>query len=281
MREPFTLTQRQRLVELNIRAEEMDLTFPDAGSRDQKFKELEAIQILENRAHLKGVLGGDRQSLVHQLEESLSTWLRSSMEYTRVSTPLMISETMLSRMDIGTDHPLRNQIFWLSGNKCLRPMLAPNLYELMRDMYKTLHEPIRIFEVGPCYRKESQGAQHLSEFTMLNMVEFAATDKGKQMERLKEIAIGAMEAVGLTDYQLVIETSEVYGETLDIVKDGVELASGAYGPHRLDVNWGIFDTVWVGMGFGIERIAMVLGGYETIKRLGRSLHYVDGVRLKL
>ena len=51
-------------------------------------------------------------------------------------------------------------------------------------------------------------------------------------------------------------------------------------PHPLDGEWGIFDT-WVGIGFGMERIAMAMGGYQTIKRVGRSLAYLDGARLNV
>jgi len=58
------------------------------------------------------------------------------------------------------------------------------------------------------------------------------------------------------------------------------LASGAYGPHFLDSRWGVFDP-WVGIGFGIERIAMKIGKYQTIKRVGKSIAYIDGSPLNL
>ncbi|HZK02440.1 MAG TPA: hypothetical protein VFC96_06235, partial [Anaerovoracaceae bacterium] len=74
---------------------------------------------------------------------------------------------------------------------------------------------------------------------------------------------------------------EVYGETLDVVKDDIELGSGAFGPHPLDEKWGIFDTTWAGIGFGLERIAMVSGDYSGIKRIGRSIAFLDGSRLNI
>jgi len=40
---------------------------------------------------------------------------------------------MLEKMTITSEHPLSKQVFWLDYNKCLRPMLAPNLYYLLRD----------------------------------------------------------------------------------------------------------------------------------------------------
>jgi hypothetical protein len=61
---------------------------------------------------------------------------------------------------------------------------------------------------------------------------------------------------------------------------GIEVASGVTGPHRLDTRWGIFDP-WVGIGFGLERLCQVKAGYANIKRVGRSLKYLDGVRLNI
>ena len=109
--------------------------------------------------------------------------------------------------------------------------------------------------------RNRKGAQHLNEFTMLNLVEMAGVEEGQQLERLKYLAEGTMKAIGIENYELVVEKSEVYGETMDIVVDGLELASGAYGPHFLDSRWGVFET-WVGIGFGIERLAMKMGNYQ-------------------
>jgi phenylalanyl-tRNA synthetase alpha chain len=159
-------------------------------------------------------------------------------------------------------------------------MLAPNLYVVMRELHRITNGPVRIFEAGSCFRKESQGAQHLNEFTMLNFVEFAACNPGEQMERLEFLSKSAMAAIGIEEYELVRETSEVYGETLDIVASGVELASGSYGPHKLDPAWGVFEP-WVGLGFGIERLALVKGGHKTIKRVGKSITFIDGVPLSI
>jgi phenylalanyl-tRNA synthetase alpha chain len=68
---------------------------------------------------------------------------------------------------------------------------------------------------------------------------------------------------------------------MDIITDtGTELASAAMGPHPLDDAWGIVDP-WVGMGIGLERLVMARQGYQNIQRVGRSLIYLDGVRLNI
>jgi phenylalanyl-tRNA synthetase alpha chain len=48
----------------------------------------------------------------------------------------------------------------------------------------------------------------------------------------------------------------------------------------MDDAWGIVEP-WVGLGFGVERLIMAREGYPNIERAGRSLSYVDGVRLNL
>jgi len=60
----------------------------------------------------------------------------------------------------------------------------------------------------------------------------------------------------------------------------IELGSAAMGPHPLDDAWGIVNP-WVGLGLGLERLVMAKQGYQNIQRTGRSLIYLDGVRLNI
>lgn len=279
MDEKFTITQQQRLTELNIPEEELNLSFQSKEERDQAFKKLEKEGVHHHRRHLEDLLGRRHRTLAMELEKQMEMWLMTE-GFTRVATPAIITRPMLERMTITRDHPLTGQVFWLDDKRCLRPMLAPNLYEVMRDLHRITKGPVRIFEAGSCFRKESQGAQHMNEFTMLNLVELDGVKEGQQLDRLRQLANGAMAALGITDYQLVEEESEVYGTTMDIEIDGLEIASGAFGPHFLDEKWGIFQP-WVGIGFGIERIAMIKGGYRTIKRVGKSVSFLDGSPLHL
>jgi pyrrolysyl-tRNA synthetase-like protein len=278
-REKFTVAQSQRLTELNGNSTVTGLDFDTIEERNLGFKQLELALVKENKAKLQRLLQKTHKPLIIQIEEAMTAWLTGT-DFTRVSTPVIITADMLSKMTITSEHPLTDQVFWVDNKHCLRPMLAPNLYEVMRNLYAITNQPVRIFEIGSCFRKESQGAKHMNEFTMLNLVELAGVKEGEQMTRLEALAHGAMEAVGINQYNIEVEKSEVYGETLDIVADGMELASGAYGPHPLDPAWGIFDP-WVGIGLGLERIAMLKGEYQTIKRAGKSIAYLDGVPLKL
>ncbi|MCP4718398.1 MAG: pyrrolysine--tRNA(Pyl) ligase large subunit, partial [Desulfobacteraceae bacterium] len=201
--------------------------------------------------------------------------------FTQVTTPTIITRAALGKMTIDEDHPLFKQVYWINEKQCLRPMLAPNLYSLMLDFTRLNHRPIRFFEMGSCFRKESDGARHNSEFTMLNLVEMGLPKESRH-DRLKELGSIVAEASGLSDYRFESEDSKVYGTTLDIVAgpENIEVASGALGPHPLDAAWGITDT-WVGMGFGLERLVMTSSGDTTIGKWGKSLSYLNGIRLRI
>ena len=276
----FTTTQKRRLTELNASREDAAQVFADEKERNAVYRELEKKLMRINRQNLNTLLKDRHIGLSQQIADDLSRWLTTEEGFTRVSTPIMISSQQLDKMTITGDHALRQQVFWVDHKHCLRPMLAPNLYVVMRDLHRVTNEPVRIFEIGSCFRKESQGAKHLNEFTMLNLVELAAGEDGYQLQRLEELARSAMRAVGIENYELVTEESTVYHQTRDIEVDGMEVASGSYGPHDLDAAWGVFDT-WVGIGIGIERLAQAKGGYETIKHVSKSITYLDGVPLKL
>lgn len=276
----YSVAQRQRLIELNADEESENAEFDTVEERNDCFRKVEKKLIRANKEKLDRLMEEEHIPLTLRVEDMLEKWLTVEESYTRVATPIMISADKVKKMNIDNDNHLREQIFWIDGRKCLRPMLAPNLYEVMRDLHRITSKPVKIFEAGSCFRKESQGSQHMNEFTMLNLVELDSVREGEQMDRLEALARGAMRALEIDDYKLVKESSGVYIETLDIEVDGLEIASGAYGPHPLDANWGIFEP-WVGIGFGLERIAMVKGGYRTIKRAGKSLNYVNGIPLKL
>ena len=184
-------------------------------------------------------------------------------------------------MSIDDHHPLATQIFWLGKDRCLRPMLAPHLYFVLKDLLRIWEKPVRIFEIGSCFRKESQGAQHANEFTMLNLVEMGLDSEIRQ-NRLEDLAALIARTAGIDNYGFQPVDSAVYGETVDIVAgdDRLEIGSSAMGPHVLDQAWQVTDA-WVGIGFGLERLLMVAENINSLGKVGRSLGYLDGIRLNL
>ncbi len=278
VRSGLTATQSQRLRELGADPLLLDELFADPGARDAAFKRLENELVTEGRRRLRELRDGGRVPPLVELEGDLSHALAGA-GFVRVVTPLIITSDSLRKMGIEHGHSLREQVFWLEDGRCLRPMLAPNLYTLLRRLGRIWTKPFGIFEIGPCFRRDSKGASHLNEFTMLNLVELGRPeDEGRS--RLEELTGMVMGVARITDYELEVTQSEVYGAMVDVLVGGAEVCSAGLGPHPLDGNWGIVDP-WVGLGFGLERLIMTRERYPNIERAGRSLSYVDGVRLNI
>ena len=271
----FTETQKLRLKELGDE-ELIGLSFLNATERDEKFDEVEHVLVKKNKEDLLRLLKSTRKPLLRQIERELAQALTDA-GFTEVMTPSIISREFITRMGITESHSLWKQIFWIDSRRCLRPMLAPNLYHVMREL-RRISTPVSIFEVGSCFRKESKGREHAEEFTMLNAVELAP--RKNPSERLKEIVDVGLKAVGTPNYKFQKVQSEVYGETLDVLVDDIEVASGAIGPHELDKNWLVIDP-WAGVGFGLERLAMVRRNSNNIGHVGRSLSHLDGSSLSV
>jgi pyrrolysyl-tRNA synthetase-like protein len=274
---PFSAAQKQRLREVCVGPELMDQAFEDVRERDSAFRQVEKDAIRKSRERIEALQKNRFRPVLCELEDCLVETLTKE-GFVQVATPLIIARQMLAKMSITSDHPLSKQVFWVSENRCLRPMLAPSLYSLLKRLIRLWKKPIRIFEVGPCFRKESRSGQHSNEFTMLNVVELGLPEEERKY-RLEDLIALIMRASGIKAYRLSTKRSEVYGDTLDVVS-GVEVGSAAMGPHKLDAHWGIFDP-WVGVGFGLERLVMVREGFRNIQRVSRSLEYLDGVRLNI
>ncbi len=274
----WTETQCKRLKELNADAEARATMFESHDARNHAYQMVEKQLVKREKARLNAFLAHQLQPKLYRLESRLTDVL-NQQGFSRVTTPTLISKTQLAKMSIDDQHPLFNQVFWVNHRQCLRPMLAPNLYQIMYELARLGKTPIRFFEIGPCFRKESDSPQHNAEFTMLNLVEMGVPDD-ERVERLKALGELIADAADLKEIAFETESSAVYGDTLDIVcgADRLEIASGAMGPHPLDAAWRITDT-WVGLGFGLERMVMVAEGSDTIKKWSKSLTYLDGIRL--
>jgi phenylalanyl-tRNA synthetase alpha chain len=274
----WTQTQIRRFKELGLNPDLVPADCSDSGQRDRKFQQIEKERVKALRGKLSRLLDKQRKTRMQQLRERLEDEL-CSHGFTQVTTPTITTRQALKKMTVQRGHPLEKQIFWLNEKQCLRPMLAPNLYSLMRSFGRLKQRPIRFFEIGSCFRRESQGARHSNEFTMLNLVEMGLCekDRGGRLELLADLI---MKAAGVDAFSFQQESSQVYGATIDVVAgpDGIEVASGAMGPHPLDAAWAVTDT-WVGMGFGLERILMVSENDASIGRWVKSLSYVDGISL--
>jgi pyrrolysyl-tRNA synthetase-like protein len=274
----WTDIQCKRLRELNADRKALSALFATTEERNHSYQILEKKLVKLEKSRLNEFLTTQLQTKLYQLECRLTEVL-IQQGFSRITTPTIISKTQLAKMSIDEQHPLFDRVFWISAKQCLRPMLAPNLYRIMFELARLDKRPIRFFEIGPCFRKESDSAQHNNEFTMLNLVEMGLPEDHRH-QRLMELGRLIVDAAGLKDYVFEKKSSVVYGDTIDIVcgENKLEIASGAMGPHPLDHAWRITDA-WVGFGFGLERMVMMTEGSDSIGKWGKSLAYLDGIRL--
>jgi len=271
----FTLGQIHRLIELGAEPAEIDRDFESEAKRNEEFNRIAGDLARKNLKDIKDFLERKKKPLVRLVEEKLrETAIR--LGFSEVVTPIIIPKSFIKRMGINEEDPLWQQVMFIDDRRALRPMLAPNLYVVMAKL-SNIVKPVKIFEIGPCFRRETDGRYHLEEFTMFNMVELAP--EGDPKTRLLDYIDAIMKEVGL-NYVLSVEPSKVYGETIDVVVDGIEVASAAIGPKPMDANWGVHEP-WIGVGFGVERLAMLIGGYRSIARCARSLTYLNGSTLSV
>jgi phenylalanyl-tRNA synthetase alpha chain len=272
----FSDTQIQRLIELGADQKTLGMRFRSESARNNRFNVISKALVDENLEVLNTLRSDRRRPALTKISAQVADALTKA-GFIEVATPAFLARGLLKKMNIDEDDTLWKQIFWVNKTRCLRPMLAPNLYFLLGHLQRLWPKPIRLFEIGSCWRKESRGTRHLEEFTMLNLVELGCRDKPDK--RLVEMAEFVMDTLCLS-YDLVKESSQVYGFTLDVVSEGIEIASGATGPHPLDRNWNISEP-WAGLGVGMERACMLITGNVNVQRVGRSLIYLDGARLNI
>lgn len=275
----YTITQKNRLLELGAEEALTTVLFSTTQERQKTYIQTEKELIRRNKAEIACLLEQEHRPLLCSLQADLADAL-TAHGFTQVVTPTIISAKAMEKMSVGPEHPLHKQIFWLDGKTCLRPMLAPGLYEVSRRLIGSQGLPMRIFEIGSCFRKESEGRSHLKEFTMLNLVEWG-TPMPERIDTLKQYCSKVLEAAQITEYEMTEEDSVVYGMGLDVVgTNGLELASTSMGPHRLDSAWKI-NCTWIGAGFGLERLLMYREKKTGIHSYGRSTVYLNGACLKL
>ncbi len=230
--------------------------------------------VKKNEEGIQFSINNPNRHILTKLEADIAAKL-NELGFIEVRTPTVVSKAALAKMTITEDHPLFKQVFFIDNKRCLRPMHAMNLYYVMRKLRDHTEGPVKIFEIGSCFRKESHSSNHLEEFTMLNLVVLGP--EGDPVEELKTYMSAIMDIAGL-EYELIDEESDVYKSTIDVEVNGQEVASGAVGPHILDAAHDVHEA-WCGVGFGLERLLMLREGKTNIKKTARSITYLNGSKI--
>jgi pyrrolysyl-tRNA synthetase len=265
----LTRSQLDRLEALLTPGDSISLT------KGVPFRELESELLVRRKDDLQRIYAEGQEHYLGKLERDITKFF-VERGFLEIKSPILIPAEYVERMGIDSDSELSKQVFRVNNNFCLRPMLAPNLYNYLRKLDRVLPDPIKIFEIGPCYRKESDGKEHLEEFTMLN---FCQMGSGCTRENLEAIIKELLDYLKV-DFEIVGDSCMVYGDTLDVMHGDLELSSAVVGPIPLDREWGI-DKPWIGAGFGLERLLKVMHDFKNIKRASRSESYYNGIPTNL
>lgn len=269
-KDKFSPSQRKRLEALLV-SDEIDLDSPDLPP----FEELEAELTAKRKAELTFIYENDREHMLAKLERDISAFLISK-GFIEIKSSILIPEEYIVKMGIDKDAELSKQVFRTDDGKCLRPMLAPVLYNYLHRFGQVMPDPLKIFEIGPCYRKESDGSNHLEEFTMVN---FCQMGDGSTRENLIQLIDEFLTHLGIS-YEIEGDENKVYGATVEVMHGDLELSSAVVGPIPMDMDWGI-NKPWIGAGFGLERLLKVRHNFKNIKRGSRSEYYYNGIHTNL
>jgi pyrrolysyl-tRNA synthetase len=265
----LTKSQLDRVETLLSPEDKMSLTAA------KSFMELESELVTRRKEDFKRIYADDRENYLGKLERDLTKFF-VDRGFLEIKSPILIPAEYIERMGINNDTELSKQIFRVDKNLCLRPMLAPTLYNYLRKLDRILPDPIKIFEIGPCYRKESDGKEHLEEFTMVNFCQMGSGCTRENLEALIKEFLDYLEI----DFEIIGDSCMVYGDTLDVMHGDLELSSAVVGPVPLDREWGI-DKPWIGAGFGLERLLKVMHNFKNIKRGSRAESYYNGISTNL
>ncbi|MBP1909574.1 pyrrolysine--tRNA(Pyl) ligase [Methanolobus bombayensis] len=270
MKTEFTSLQKNRILSLLGPGEMISFS-----KEKRSFAELESTLTLQRKKDIREMYENSRENNLGKLERTITEFF-VDMGFLEVKSPILIPFEYMERMGVGEDKKLSEQIFRVGDSMCLRPMLAPGLYNHLRKFDNVLPDPVRIFEIGPCYRKESDGNSHLEEFTMLNFCQMGSNCNREELEYLISELLDFLEI----EYKIEADSCMVYGDTIDVMHKKMELSSAVVGPVPMDMDWGV-NKPWIGAGFGLERLLKAKHDLKNIKRAGRSESYYNGISINL
>ncbi|MDQ1275480.1 MAG: pyrrolysyl-tRNA synthetase, partial [Euryarchaeota archaeon] len=107
------------------------------------FRELESRLLSRRKKDLQQIYAEERENYLGKLERDITKFF-VDRGFLEIKSPILIPLEYIERMGIDNDTELSKQIFRVDKNFCLRPMLAPNLYNYLRKFDRVLPDPIKI-----------------------------------------------------------------------------------------------------------------------------------------
>ena len=108
------------------------------------FGKLESELLARRKGDLQRIYAEEQENYLGKLERDITKFFVDK-GFLEIKSPILIPAEYVERMGIDSDNELSKQVFRIDKNLCLRPMLAPNLYNYLRKFDKVLPDPIKIF----------------------------------------------------------------------------------------------------------------------------------------
>jgi O-phosphoseryl-tRNA synthetase len=160
----------------------------------------------------------------------------------------------------------------IATNLTLRSHMTASWFEVLSKMQRTSKLPLKLFSIGKRYRREQKlDSSHLYESTSASIVVMA---DDITLEDGKDLTVKILNDLGFKTSKIVSKktTSKYYAPGMDL-----EVYAKCFGKELEVANLGFYSPVtlakykiWypvLNLGFGVERIAMILGGVEDIRKL--------------
>jgi len=178
----------------------------------------------------------------------------------------------LPRKELDISKEKKEQIKKIPAVLTLRSHMSASWFSLLAKMQRTHKLPLKLFSIGKRYRREQkQDAYHLYESTSASIVVMA---QGITLEDGKDLTRKILQDLRFEKNKIIPKktTSKYYAPGTDlevyIAFKGkeIEVANlGFYSPVPL-AKYKIWYPV-LNLGFGVERVAMVLNGVNDIRKL--------------
>jgi pyrrolysyl-tRNA synthetase len=136
----FTQSQLDRLETLVFSGDKTSL------NTGLSFRDLESELLARRKEDLKRIYVEERENNLGKLEREITKFF-VERGFLEIKSPILIPAEYVERMGIDNDTELSKQVFRVDKNLCLRPMLAPGLYNYLHKLEKVLPDPIKIFEM--------------------------------------------------------------------------------------------------------------------------------------
>lgn len=213
----------------------------------------------------------DRKALEAFFREYKQGSIESDELTVEMASRLGLNEKQVIRI-LEEVFPQLRELEPVPSRKTLRSHMTSLWFPVMASLQARRTLPIRVFSIGPRYRREQrEDARHLFESTTVSV---AIMDRGFSGQDGQQLTREILGRLGFRDFEFRVKpvTSNYYASGTDtevyvnIEGESIEVANFGFYDQSALSNYGISYPVF-NLGFGSERLAMALEDVRDIRAL--------------